>query len=246
MDAFILFSGQGERYFKLDPDFPRRLHTSGVEITATFLQSFLADYSKRGLTDPTDRAVAISGLVDRISSALPSRSSYGVFDFFLHRTLLWKVAGQQKIEKIKYSSPNKQPPSWSWMAYRGGIQFLGNEYGELSLFKDLVLNGNALDVVVWKFRDCHVEVSRTSPERRILGTSAGERKERGWVIYDVEDGNDLSLERAVIMAKRGGRGERCYMLVVKLQAGRSEYERVGMREIEEEWVWQRQTGAVLI
>ncbi|KAK0701290.1 heterokaryon incompatibility protein-domain-containing protein [Lasiosphaeris hirsuta] len=237
----------GEKYFKLDPEFPNRLRSSGFGDTIHFLQSFLADYSKRGHTKPTDRAIAVSGLAARISSVLPSAQSYGVFGLFLHRTLLWGGAGQQRMEKIEYTSSHK-PPSWSWMAYKGGIQFLGGEFGELDLFLDLQLKGSTLNAVVWKFRDCNLqEVSGTPLKRQILAPSAGEREEpeeRGWVMYDVEDDNNLGLERAVIVARKYC-GKRCYMLVVK-QVGRSKYERVGVGEIEWEWVWQKQTDVVLV
>lgn len=131
------------------------------------------------------------------------------------------------------------------MAYKGGIEFLGDRFGGLDLFKNLRLKENTLDAVVWKFRDCDLqEASGTPPKRQILASSAGEQKERGWVMYDVEDDNNFDLERAVIVARRRG-GKRCYMLVVK-QVGRSEYERVGIGEIDWDCVWQKQMDVVLV
>jgi hypothetical protein len=51
-----------KQYFLLDPIFPERLLEAGYERTVDFMNSLFEDYSKRGLTHPTDRAIAISGL----------------------------------------------------------------------------------------------------------------------------------------------------------------------------------------
>ncbi|KFY81334.1 hypothetical protein V498_08715 [Pseudogymnoascus sp. VKM F-4517 (FW-2822)] len=53
-----------KKHFRLDPEFPRLLYRSGLAETWYFIQSLLEDYSKRGISKPEDRAVAISGLQD--------------------------------------------------------------------------------------------------------------------------------------------------------------------------------------
>ncbi|CAI6096506.1 unnamed protein product [Clonostachys chloroleuca] len=105
---------------KLDPKFPYHLQHSGVRSTIHFLQSLLEDYSKRGLSSPTNRAVALSGLAARIATALQCKDAYGysAFGFYLHRSLLWQRTDLQK-KRIQYGT-GKEVPSWSWMAYEGG------------------------------------------------------------------------------------------------------------------------------
>ena len=46
----------------LDPNFPNRLLKSGYQRTMEFIHFLFEDFSKRDLTEKTDRAVAISGL----------------------------------------------------------------------------------------------------------------------------------------------------------------------------------------
>ncbi|SCO54819.1 uncharacterized protein FFNC_15668 [Fusarium fujikuroi] len=142
-DMTRLTSSNGKKkYFKLDPNFPHRLRTSGFRRTISFLQSFLEDYSKRGLSKPTDRAVSISGLAKRIERALSCEARYGVFGFFFHRSLLWQRSDLEKTERIEYKESDKVP-SWSWVAYPGGIKFIDLEevdYGKLYLFNKLELD----------------------------------------------------------------------------------------------------------
>jgi hypothetical protein len=54
----------------LDLNFPNRLLKLGHQLTIEFIHFLFEDYSKRDLTERTDRAVAISGLEARIARAL--------------------------------------------------------------------------------------------------------------------------------------------------------------------------------
>jgi hypothetical protein len=102
----------------LDPNFPNRLLESGYRRTMEFIHFLFEDYSKRDLTEKTDKSVATSGLVARIAGALKCQSRYGIFQQYLHRNLLWQTS-DNKMERIVYK--NRNVPSWSWMAYNGGI-----------------------------------------------------------------------------------------------------------------------------
>ncbi|KAI0904482.1 heterokaryon incompatibility protein-domain-containing protein [Ustulina deusta] len=70
---FLTYRDQSKKYFRLNPAFPSRLRRSGWVATLEFLQSLLKDYTQRGISIPTDRAVAISGLITRIGKALPCK-----------------------------------------------------------------------------------------------------------------------------------------------------------------------------
>ncbi len=272
----ILFSSHKgtEKSFKLDPRFPDLLYNSGFASTMRFLQSFLADYSKRGLSKSSDRAVAISGLAARIQKALGRETRYGIFGFFLHRTLLWQRSGLQKMKRIEYGDSkvpsifafflhrnplwlrsglqkmkrikygDSKVPSWSWMAYEGGIQFTEVPYGDLDLdlFDDLRFappqDKTALITKVWKFQGCHLGEALSETTRHQILDSRG--TERGWILYDVEDGEDLRGERGVVVARRrridiwssdSQQLDRWgyYILVVRQIAG--EYKRVGIGRV---------------
>jgi hypothetical protein len=61
----------------------------------------------------------MSSLHTRIARTIGCRSRYGTLGKYLHRNLLWH-ASDLKPQKIEYES---YVPSWSWMAYDGGIRF---------------------------------------------------------------------------------------------------------------------------
>jgi hypothetical protein len=94
---FIL-SSITDRYFTLDPSFPNRLLQSGKKRTINCISFLFQEYSKRNLTFPTDRRVAISGLVDRIAGTLRCQSRYGIFEKHFHRNLLWQASNDKMIE----------------------------------------------------------------------------------------------------------------------------------------------------
>ncbi|KAF2820942.1 hypothetical protein CC86DRAFT_374182 [Ophiobolus disseminans] len=57
------------KYFMLDLNFPERLLKAGSKRTIDFIQFLSTEYSKRGLTEKTNRCAAISRLESRIAQA---------------------------------------------------------------------------------------------------------------------------------------------------------------------------------
>ncbi len=210
-----------------------------------FIQSFLADYSKCGLSKSSDRAVAISGLAARVARTLACEERYGIFGSFLHRNLLWERSPSQRMKRIEYG--DNKVPSWSWMAYEGGIQFTEFSFGNLELFDDLKFaqDKRALVTKVWEFQGCQLEQEAVSgtTRHRILDSCG---TERGWIMYDVEDGGDLHKERGVVVARPLDKSEiwEYYMLVVK-QRAEGGYERVGIGRVECGYI-SRQEPDVLV
>ncbi|KAK2471598.1 hypothetical protein H9L39_16589 [Fusarium oxysporum f. sp. albedinis] len=250
-------SDNNKKYFKLDPEFPNRLRTSGSRSTTSFLQSFLEDYSKRGLSKPTDRAVAISGLAQRIERVLSCQARYGVFEFLLHRNLLWQRSDLEKTERIKYEESDKVP-SWSWMAYPGGIKFIELEevdYGKLDLFHKLKFDQEdkrALITDIWMFRDCHLNREERSDTERYEVLDSGETV-RGWAMYDVKHREVFDNERAVVIGRTGPESsperQEYHILVVRQKAGsktENEYERVGIGRVQVEYLSRRESGVRVI
>ncbi|KAK8013498.1 hypothetical protein PG991_009091 [Apiospora marii] len=136
------------KYFQLDPAFPSRLRDSGYAETWDFLKSMLENYSQRGITKSSDRAIAISGLLNRIEKVLREcRIYHGIIGWYLHRTLLWRRETGSASEKIEYKSP---VPSWSWMAYTGPVVFSNDPFGKHDAFRDLQFDERTIKTTIWE------------------------------------------------------------------------------------------------
>lgn len=221
----------------LDPNFPNRLLESGHQRTMEFIHFLFEDYSKRELTEETDRAVAISGLEARIARALRCQRRYGIFQRYLHRNLLWRTS-DNKMKQIKDKSQNV--PSWSWMAYNGGIQFMDIPFGTVDWIDNLRFDkGHELALItdVGEFRDCTMELD--GKDYAILDFSS---TKRGWIQYDVKEDEDLFKERCVVVGKKSNKdGDRLdikeyYILVVRPTSVDGEYKRVGVGLIQSDYV----------
>lgn len=72
-----------------DPKFPEFLEANVLGSRVLLFQYLFSWYSKLGLTRQTDKPIAILSLEQRLATAFESKSVYGVFERYLHRSLLW-------------------------------------------------------------------------------------------------------------------------------------------------------------
>ncbi|KAF1347253.1 HET-domain-containing protein [Lizonia empirigonia] len=177
-----------ERYFTLDSNFPKRMLISGRKRTLNCISYLVQEYSKRDLTVPTDRRVAISALEDRIKDALNKRygrasnyrsSRYGIFRDFLHRNLLWR-ADDCQLKKIEHEPPL---PSWTWMAYSGGVKFIDVAFGYMEWIDSIRFDeerGDAIIATLWMFQE-------------------GAAKEK--IHFDLGEGDILGEQYCVVVGK---------------------------------------------
>lgn len=219
-------SGGWGPYFSLDPSFPQRLMQAGAERTIDFIETLFKDYSKRGLTNNTDRVIAISGLQTRIARSLHCRESYGVFDRLLHRNLLWQRDGEQMMKRIEHK--DKNVPSWSWTAYLGGIKFVRIPFGEDNEWhKGLQIDAkyeNSLRGSLGKLQ--HHKIEQKGSQHAILDS---EGTECGWLQFDVENHTDIDPLRYLVVGRIRKEPEyRFYVLVVQQTQQKGEYRRVGL------------------
>jgi hypothetical protein len=86
------------------------------------IQTLYKRYSNMTLTVSTDRPFAIKGLEARLTHTFGGTGRYGVLQIYFHRCLPWKrsEAPMKSIESFH----GETIPSWSWMAYEGGIQYI--------------------------------------------------------------------------------------------------------------------------
>ncbi|KAJ0158451.1 hypothetical protein CTA2_11552 [Colletotrichum tanaceti] len=227
-----------KRYFQIDPKFPNRLRSSGFATTWEFLRSLLEDYSRRGISEPSDRAVAVSGLMACVRKALPCPVHHGIVDWYLHRSLLWHRGKADTRSRIDYKS------SWSWMAYEGPIGFLPDGFGTLDRLGHVSFDKTSLTTTVWELADpsfSRVVDAEFDSGRDHICDSKG--RSRGWIALD-DDTTESPFPRnvAVLARMRGGRAEesKYYMLFLQpMKPQDSEeglwqmaYERLGMGMLE--------------
>ena len=120
-----------------DPKFPSILdHKKQGEKIGRY-QELYQIYSRLALSRPYDRPTAIAGLQKRLLDTLKVQGGFGVFDEgeskgLLRRSLLWHRGPDTPIlNRIDFSKVHTTVPSWSWMAYTGGIDYLNIDGGVL-------------------------------------------------------------------------------------------------------------------
>lgn len=93
-----------------------------------------SQYSMREFTNVADRPMAISGLEKRLIRTLNTPGGYGVFHKYFGRGLLWQ-RGELSLSKIP--ALHGKIPSWSWMAYKGGIEYMKIPFGQVQWNKGI-------------------------------------------------------------------------------------------------------------
>jgi hypothetical protein len=236
----------GKLSFQSDPEFPRSIYYRSQTAQAELFQSLFADYSKFGITKEEDRPVAIESLAKALANALETKVSYGIFERFLYRSLLWQPA-QNTLTQIPYNG--KAPPSWSWMAYHGQIKYLQVGFGDVEWdisvrFVDALRFAKALRFVipsnyvlkarVRRLRDCKIKLE---------GVIFDEwDNEVGQLYFDTQPGNVLPEVRCAIMGREIGAedGNRKYYVLFVTECatawGREKFRRVGMGLIQKRFI----------
>lgn len=140
-----------------DPHFPAKaMSATGSTVQKIlFIQSIYRQYSRLHMSFTGDRAVAIRAIEQRLLQGLKVRGGYGILDYDLAtfasdirtqgvsgtfcRSMLWQ-RGQQ-IGDVELLTPIPYAvidvPSWSWMAYMGGIDYMDIPYGDVDWELDI-------------------------------------------------------------------------------------------------------------
>lgn len=107
-------------------------------------------YSRLAFTHPQDRPVAIAGLEKRLINSADFKGRFGIFNGNtpgqLRRSLLWHRASKvPSLEMINFRGARgwaagaTAPPTWSWMAYMGEIQYLDPPFSSVEWERDDIL-----------------------------------------------------------------------------------------------------------
>ncbi|EXA29129.1 hypothetical protein FOVG_19337 [Fusarium oxysporum f. sp. pisi HDV247] len=230
----------GKQYFILDPGFPRRLSLSGFARTVDFVQFLFKKYSTSGLTFPSDRDVAIYSLVERMRHALRTEVRYGVVRCFLGSILLWKRSDEEKTARIDYGG--RTVPSWSWMVYPGGIDFIVDAKQRLRVPRsadlDFTDDGYTLTVKVRRFNDCRI--GQDGKQFAIFDMSAFASPGKvGSLWFDMAETTEFKHCVIVGMDKDHQKEDpwkTYYFLLVREKQGGEGYERLGVGKVEARYV----------
>ncbi|GAP88441.2 putative tol-like protein [Rosellinia necatrix] len=119
-----------------DPNFPRSVDQFAKGLRIELFQYLYRQYSRLALSYPSDRPIAIRGLESRLVSTFGTSGGVGIFDIYLHRSLLWRRAGNtlKAITSFRYSPV----PSWSWMAYDGAIKYVDVPLGKVAWSDNII------------------------------------------------------------------------------------------------------------
>jgi hypothetical protein len=226
----------------MDPRFPDRLLQAGHERILEFIQHLCQDFSKRHLTNTTDRSVALSGLESRISSALKTKSTYCIYKIFLHQTLLWQRPENGELNRIEYGK--KPVPSWSWMACSGPIEFATSSTTRIDFKTCLYIEGDerktlsAAEVAI--FKDCEME------EETATIFEKGTKRSVGRIRYDrIGDTSEFNLQKCIVLGRNTEAKETYYVLVVS-PTSKHEYARIGVGEIERSFLLKIEGSVCII
>ena len=126
-------------------------------------------------------------------------------------------------------------PSWSWMAYKGGIQFIDVPFGKVEWFDQLqfdTVSDHAIITNLWTFQNCTVEVYKTW---YAVLDSDGAR--RGRIHYDTEGIKDPCEDHCIVIGKESNNGVYdYYVLIVRSTNVDRTYERIGVGLIQSDYL----------
>jgi len=228
-------------------------------------QDLYKRYSRLGLTAASDRLYAINGLQSRLLKAFDTEGGFGIFDEgpdpkrgHLRRSLLWHRGDDvARMDRITFPARTSVAvPSWSWMAYTGGINYLDLDFTQVHRWMDLRSPWTRHS---WR----HAPTSEPMPPlpggALALGGVAQDfdlasiveaAKEEDNLIFDrPEEVHTAGLKCVVLGAKEGHvpRGaRRCFVLVIAPadQLGKTWF-RVGVGYLPERYVRSEKTDVVI-
>ncbi|KAI0432193.1 hypothetical protein F5Y09DRAFT_160880 [Xylaria sp. FL1042] len=228
-----------------DPNFPNKAISVQRGLRIRYFQDLYKQYSRLNFSRIEDRPFAIEGLENRLRTAYGTDGAYGIFDDgpgkgLFHRSLLWQRGEDEPspgLSRIVFPPGCKVTvPTWSWMAYCGGIDYVDPPF----------------DQTIWEKEDIHpprikssssansshtpharMELQVTVRRFNVAGHQEGEVK----LVYDIEKGKPDGMQpQCVVVAKsregRTSQEKKYYVLLVSpsnlpVNGDDHVYERVG-------------------
>ncbi|KAF2621900.1 HET-domain-containing protein [Macroventuria anomochaeta] len=225
-----------------DPNFPdKAMRTTSRALKISWFQELYKQYSRLDFTRYEDRPLAIAGLEKRLQEAFGIKGGYGIFDDgnkanggLFHRSLLWQRGEEESDEQclIPIDFPAEREisvPSWSWMAYKGGISYADPPFESAIWERDDIVpswTGGTTENSTSLASGGGPELMATVRDFNTAGYKSGDIK----LTYDTERtrGVDGQRARCVIIARsddgRAPGEKRFYVLLVTAAEVRPDYE----------------------
>jgi hypothetical protein len=232
-----------------DSRFPEKAMRRTRAHKIEYYQDLYKLYSRLEFSRFEDRPFAIAGLEKRLQIGFGTKGGFGIFDDgdkpergLFHRSILWQRGEEldPEVGLVPIEFPpekNIHVPSWSWMAYQGGIDYTDPPGGTADWATD--------DISEPWTRGFGSTIS-SAPQDGIIAiaatvrdfTVANRRPDEVKLVYDTgrTTSSDGQRVKCVVVAKdKIGRSEdskRHYVLLVAPKAtisgrGRRIYERIG-------------------
>jgi hypothetical protein len=194
-----------------------------------YYESLYEQYSRLNFSFDADRSVAIDGLERRISRALGDIGAFGVFKKNLGRGLLWRRGlNVPQLVRIDFSTDanrGRRAPSWSWMSYVGGIDYLDTVGGSVTWEKS----------TSWDTENGGMTLKGYAREFDIPSNTPAADARIAW--DDSKDKEDGALKCMVVGTEKLGDNllaKKHYVLIVQQDSGSDNdniYQRVAIGEI---------------
>ncbi|KAK7212908.1 hypothetical protein V2G26_020086 [Clonostachys chloroleuca] len=195
-------------------------------------QDLYEKFSTLGLTYPSDRPRAISGLETRLMKAMDSAGGYGVFESHFHRGLLWhRELSTPRLERIELKSDDKVP-SWSWTAFSGEIRYMNVPLGKFDK-NDRIMSPFQVD----KPTTSNVSGSEARSREIKVPLRTLTENHQGWLILDDPERELEKPLHCVVVGKNHQQhhGKQAhYVLLVQENREIEAYERVGVAYLSAE------------
>jgi Heterokaryon incompatibility protein (HET) len=226
-----------------DAKFPESLISRREPDKIELFQHLFTKYSELDITDLTDRPIAIDGLVNRLALTLETECQHGIFDAYLHRSLLWQRSGDSMMTRIQFK--DLTVPSWSWMAYSGRIEYQTIAFKKVEWNQSVRRLGDIVECEVRRFQNCVLE---QRADLSILQDRTDSTQALGlgqwWLKFDTQYWTDLQTLRCVVIGREVRKSaEASYLvLVVRRKAPKRHrtYERIGVGFISGRYLDQGQ------
>ncbi|KPM36558.1 hypothetical protein AK830_g10019 [Neonectria ditissima] len=229
-----------------DPDFPQVATNSTKGGQIRLYESLYKQYSTLQFTKAYDRPIAIAGLEQRLIRAFGRQGGYGIFERYFGRSLLWQQdvdSDPQPMKEIAFPPQQEyRVPSWSWMAYEGGVTFMDLPFSGVQWEDEGQLRSpwmaNSSSSSTWHTGDSDARIYLTGRARGFDVAAA-----EGRVVYDKLDAPRGRAVKCVVVGSQKAEvapdvaTRTHYVLVVAPRPGNEEmHERVGVGALLGSWI----------
>ncbi|KAK1635547.1 hypothetical protein BDP81DRAFT_350654 [Colletotrichum phormii] len=239
-----------------DPRFPTIAMNSPRGAKIHLYQDLYKQYSRLQFSRNEDRPFGIAGLEKRLIQSFKTHGGYGVFDDgggLLRRSLLWQRGSDSTLDRIIFPAERDlEVPTWSWMAYKGGIDYLEPPFDGVDWEKSEIQSpwANKSPDGVYHTSDKSLGISLSAVAREFsqLDTNHSASK----LIFDNPAKSDGQLPnvRVIVVGRSRNKTQdserKCFVLIVtpkamKHAAGMMVYERTGVGYMSDSCISQNGT-----